>query len=246
MKETRWIRCFQRLAIELTLLVLLGSLTGCASHRPFSSDTIFHEKPLPSLYKKEMIVIDAGHGGKDSGAMSQKDHYEEKKFTLETAHILNTYLNQLGYKTVMTRSQDTFLSLNSRAEIANSLGADIFISIHYNFATNKDAKGVEVYYLKEEKKLSSPRILKSKALGAMILNKVITKTNATSRGLKEANFLVIRETEMPAVLFEGGFLSNSHELEYLRDLKYQRLIARGIAQGIDQYLELNRKNLSLR
>ncbi|MCC5832643.1 MAG: N-acetylmuramoyl-L-alanine amidase [Chlamydiales bacterium] len=198
---------------------------------------------MPS--KMETIVIDAGHGGKDGGSISQRDSYEEKELTLETAHMIRTHLNQLGYKTVMTRTQDTYVPLSKRAEIANSLNADLFVSIHYNYSPNNEAQGIEVYYYKEEKNPASSRIVKSKALGSLVLKKVITNTGADSRGVKEANFAVIRETKMPAILVEAGFLSNPKERERVRDPKYQRLIARAIAQGIDQYLEAARQTANL-
>jgi len=186
-------------------------------------------------------VIDAGHGGHDGGAISKRNDYNEKELTLATAFSIRNCLNQLGYKTVMTRSQDTFVPLGTRAEIANALDADLFVSIHYNFCPNAEAKGIEVYYYKEDRTPSSFRILQSKSLGAMVLRKIISQTGATSRGVKQANFAVIRETRMPAILIEGGFLSNLHERERLHDPQYRRSIARGIAKGIDNYLESKRK-----
>jgi N-acetylmuramoyl-L-alanine amidase len=220
------------------VLILLATFVSACAPRSIPPEiSVLHEKKPAAPRKLETIVIDAGHGGKDSGSISQRDSYEEKVLTLETAQMIRTCLNQLGYKTVMTRNQDIFVPLSTRAEIANSLDADLFVSIHYNYSPNGEAKGVEVYYFKEDNNPPSSRIAQSKYLGSLVLKKVISQTGADSRGLKEANFAVIRETRMPAILVEAGFLSNPSERERVRDPKYQRLIARGIAQGIDQYLE---------
>lgn len=222
------------------LILLAGFVSACGMRSIPPEISILHEQKKVSPRKMETIVVDAGHGGKDGGSISKRDGYEEKELTLETAQMICTCLHQLGYKTVLTRSQDIYVPLSSRAEIANSLGAELFVSIHYNYSPNSEANGVEVYYYKEEKNPASNRIMKSKALGNTVLRKVIVHTGAESRGLKQANFAVIRETHMPAILVEAGFLSNPRERERVSDPKYQRSIARGIAQGIDYYLETNR------
>lgn len=229
--------------MRIFVLILLAALVSACAPRGIPPEiSALHEQKKPPARKLETIVVDAGHGGKDCGSISARDCYEEKELTLETAQMISTCLNQLGYKTVMTRSQDAFVPLSTRAEIANSLDADLFVSIHYNYSPNSEAKGVEVYYYKEEKTPPSSRIANSKTLGGIVLKKVVSQTGADSRGLKEANFAVIRETKMPAILVEAGFLSNPSERERVRDPKYQRQIARGIAQGVDQYLEASRKN----
>lgn len=182
----------------------------------------------------EKIIIDAGHGGKDFGALSRALGYEEKQLTLTTAHMLRNQLKQLGYHAILTRSQDVFISLDKRAELANRADADLFVSIHFNHSTSQEAKGIEIYTYKESP--PSSRILRSKELAKEVLSKIIHTTGAKSRGLKEANFAVIRETDMPAILVEAGFLSNPQEREKIRDPKYLRFIASGIAKGIDDYL----------
>jgi len=228
--------------MKYIFLVLLACFVSACGNRGIPPEiSALHEQKKPPPPKLETIIVDAGHGGKDGGSISKRDNYEEKELTLATAFLIRSCLNQLGYKTVMTRNQDTFVPLDTRAEIANTLDADLFVSIHYNYSPNSDAKGVEVYYYKEEKNPPSTRIVKSKTLGDNVLKKIISTTGAESRGLKQANFAVIRETRMPAILVEAGFLSNQHEREKVRDPKYQRSIAWGIANGIDRYLESHRK-----
>ncbi len=221
----------------LFLILLAGLVSACGTRGSSPEISALHNVRKRPIQRQETIVIDAGHGGKDGGSLSKRDAYEEKVLTLETAHMIRNSLNQLGYKTVMTRNDDTYVPLSTRAEIANSLKADLFVSIHYNYSPNRDAKGIEVYYYKEEKNPTASRIVQSKSLCDNVLRKVIALTGADSRGVKQANFAVVRETKMPAILVEAGFLSNPGERERVCDPRYQKAIARGIAQGVDQYFE---------
>lgn len=226
--------------LRLFYFILLASiLTACGYRHSMPSDVAAMREvrrpsqPIPQ--RSETIIVDAGHGGKDTGAHSKQGAYEEKELTLSTAQMICHYLNKLGYKTIMTRSQDVFVSLEKRAEIANTHQADLFVSIHYNFSPSEEAQGVEVYYYKEKKTPPSERIVQSKKLGLEVLSKIVKLTGAESRGIKQANFAVIRETNMPAILVEAGFLSNHKERVKLKDPHYRKYIATGIANGIDQY-----------
>jgi len=228
----------------LYFLLIACTLASCGYRGIPPEITALHQLPPPLAIgreKKETIIVDAGHGGKDAGTTSKRERYEEKSLTLETAFLISDQLKKLGYKTIMTRNTDTFVPLEARANIANSVNADLFVSIHYNFSSSQEAEGVEVYYYKEEKKPIPLRIAQSKELGAEVLKKVIVQTGAESRGVKQANFAVVRETKMPAILIEAGFLSNPKEREKLRDQKYLQALAKGIAQGVDQYLVAKRK-----
>jgi N-acetylmuramoyl-L-alanine amidase len=182
------------------------------------------------------IVIDAGHGGKDFGTHSLiTPKYQEKFLTLSTAHMLKNYLQQLGYKVSMTRNEDVFVPLPKRASFANEQNTTLFVSVHYNSAPNKEAEGIEVYYYRSEE--NKERSKQSQLLAKSILDHVILATQARSRGVKHGNFAVIRETTMPAVLIEGGFLTNTNEMQKIKDAVYLKQLALGIAQGIQDYLE---------
>lgn len=189
--------------------------------------------------KKEQIhiVLDAGHGGKDKGTFSEKNKYEEKERTLKTTKIVKSYLEDLGYQITMTRNSDVFISLPKRAEIANATAADLFVSIHYNHSENSDVDGVEIFYYKDEKNPFSPRILASKKLGELVLARILKHTGANTRGVKKANFAVVRETKMPAILIEAGFLSNAKERERIQEESYLCYMGWAIARGIDSYCE---------
>lgn len=191
-------------------------------------------KPPPFKLQK-VIVIDPGHGGEDLGTQSTgKPRYKEKHLNLTTAKMLETYLQQMGYKTIMTRSNDTFLTLEKRAEIANKVKCDLFISVHYNSAPAKQAYGVEVFFYRDDPNKS--RVVSSKKLAQLVLNYVIENTQARSRGIKHGDLSVIRNTNMPAILIEGGFLTNDEEMQKLKDPSYLKRIAWGIAKGIQSYL----------
>lgn len=200
------------------------------------------EAPPPQLSliptkKKELIVLDAGHGGKDTGTKSDKNNYLEKERTLKTAKIVKNYLEELGYTVSLTRSDDTFVPLTERAEIANELNASLFVSIHFNHCESPEVQGIEIFYYKDEKNPFSARLLASKKLGEEVLARITKHTGASSRGVKKANFAVVRETKMPAILIEGGFLSNSEERAKIKDDPYLCFLGWAIARGIDQYLQ---------
>ncbi|MBX7066186.1 MAG: N-acetylmuramoyl-L-alanine amidase [Parachlamydiales bacterium] len=181
------------------------------------------------------VVIDVGHGGTDRGAKAGNPYCEEKRITLLTARLVKQYLEQLGYHVVMTRSTDNFISLPRRVEIAKQAQGNIFVSVHYNSSRSPEAKGIEVFFF--DSKENKNRANASKKLADSILSRLIRKTDANSRGVKKGNFYVIRETSMPAVLVEGGFISNPKERALLKSRDYQEKIAQGIADGIDGYFK---------
>ncbi len=184
-----------------------------------------------SQYENQLIILDAGHGGTDEGTKASTVF--EKKITLITALLAKQYLEELGYKVKMTRTSDVFLALPKRVALANQAGAALFVSIHYNHSKNDLAKGIEVFY-PDAKQLW--RAHASKRLARCVLSQLLQETDAPSRGVKEGNFHVIRETEMPAVLIEGGFVSNLEERELLKSKEYLGKVAKGVAQGIHRYL----------
>lgn len=224
---------------------LLLFIAGCSQNKiPYQQQAPVIEKiafaPLPPQINppKNLIIIDPGHGGEDKGTLSLlKPVYQEKHFTLITAKILKDYLQNLGHQVKMTRSEDIFIPLSKRAEIANEANARLFVSIHYNSAPSIEAKGIEVFYYKSETDIL--RTNTSKDLAKDVLDSLISFSKAKSRGVKAGNYAVIRETKMPAILVEGGFLTNEEELQKIKDPQYLKQIAWGIAQGIDQHLKKN-------
>lgn len=181
-----------------------------------------------------LVILDPGHGGTDEGAKVQS--VMEKRIALTTALMTKKQLEALGYRVIMTRSRDTFLALAHRVEIANKAKAALFVSIHYNSSPNPAAKGIEIYYYDAR---GENRTRASKRLANLILHQVVDQTEAHSRGVRRGNFYVVRETSMPAVLVEGGFMTNYDERFNLKDRKYLEKIAKGIAQGVHNFLKAN-------
>ncbi len=184
---------------------------------------------------KNIIVLDPGHGGDDYGTNSNGNpKFYEKYLNLSTTLIVKAFLEQKGYTVRLTRTNDTFIPLDERAEFANRLGAQLFVSIHYNSAPSKDAEGLEVFYYLDKE--NATRTEESKRLAKCALEQIIHQTGVKSRGVKQANFAVIRKTDMPAILIEGGFLTNEKEMEKIKTSAYQKQLAQGITHGITDYL----------
>lgn len=184
-------------------------------------------------HAKPLIILDAGHGGTDEGA---KVHYfMEKRLALMTTLLVRKSLEEMGYRVILTRSKDVFIPLHRRVSIANKTKAVLFASIHYNSSPAPEAHGIEVFYHGGSEIKKSQQ---SRKLASSVLEELISQTSALSRGVKNGNFHVIRETVMPSILIEGGFMTNPEERANLRDKKYLEKIAKGIALGIDRYLKI--------
>ena len=164
------------------------------------------------------VVIDAGHGGKDSGAV--KGGVAEKAAALDVARQLNQKLRADGFHTVMTRTGDYFVELNERAAISNRQTNAIFVSIHFNDSRKRKISGVDTYYNSSVAEPIAAKIERS-------LSKI-----AVCRGIHHANYRVLRNNRNPAVLVECGFLSNGREADRARHADYRDKIAKLIAQAI--------------
>lgn len=181
------------------------------------------------------IVIDAGHGGKDHGACVKSPWCREKRLALETALLVEKHLKQLGYKVIMTRRNDRFVSLEKRVELANKMSSDLFVSIHYNSCPSPQPHGIEIHYTEDKK--NKKRTKASEKLAQTVLDKLATRTKARNRGLKKGKLYVTRNAQMPAILVEGGFVTNQTECKKIVQNAYKDTIAKSIAEGIDKFLK---------
>lgn len=182
-----------------------------------------------SDFNKTLVVIDAGHGGRDPGAVGSL--VQEKVLTLRASLMLQKELERQGFKVYMTRTKDEYVNLYDRAAIAEALNATVFVSIHINAHTGSTANGVEVLYGNQS--LSS-----DKGLAQKIQNELVKQLGATNRGIAHRpNLAVLRETTMPSVLAELGFLSNPAEQSKLMDNTYLQKAANAIAKGIVEFLK---------
>ena len=153
----------------------------------------------------------------------------EKDLTLSISNKLAAVLTQAGYNVVLTRTGETAGDLYERSELANSLDADLFVSIHCNAApTVPTFQGLYTYHY--------PSSTRGATFAQYVQDAAIAATGAIDRGISSANFVVLRETYMPAVLVECGFMTNVDELTLLCDESYQQKLADGIAQGVTDYL----------
>lgn len=181
--------------------------------------------------KGKTIIIDPGHGGRDTGAVGLNG-YKEKDWTLVTAHACADYLRRAGAKVIMTRTDDTYPTLPERADLSNNEGAVLFCSIHYNKGGNLvnadtgelSGNGVEVYKGKGQF---------ANSVANKILNNILNNFNLRNRGVKDGTHLyVISNTNAPAILVEGGFVSSSRDVNQLKYKDAQKKMGIQIAKGI--------------
>lgn len=174
------------------------------------------------------FVIDPGHGGMDNGA-SGKNGTLEKELNLEVSLRLKDLLEEAGANVVLTRFDDTYISLYERAFIANYLMADFFISIHTNSHPKSQIHGIEVFYY--------PNRPKARSMAAKIFDAITRRTGLKKLAVKTNNFAVIRETQMVGILLELGFLSNLQEERIISTETFKDNAAQGIFDGIIDYFQ---------
>ena len=167
------------------------------------------------------VVVDAGHGGRDSGAYRRYGP-PEKVVTLDVATRLSRKLRESQFNVVMTRTSDVFIPLDTRVDIENGTPNSIFVSIHFNDSRRRGVKGFETYY-------HSPYAAE---LAQNIQSRLCSLNGAVNRGVHTADFRVVRKAVYPAILVECGYLSNRSEGREARDGNYRDLLADKIAQAI--------------
>jgi len=174
------------------------------------------------------IYIDPGHGGKDSGAVSPDGKYREKDIVLDIGRLFRrcVFDGDYLYTPYMTRLSDRYITLEARCKMANEKGVNAFISLHCNSSTNPLAEGLELWHY--------PNSQRSKLL-ALELYGTLLAYIPNGRGVKEANFYVLKYTTMPAVLIEFEFLSNPQE--YITDTQAQRRVVKAMAETVEMFFE---------
>ena len=195
-----------------------------------------------------VVVLDPGHGGQDSGAIV--GGIVEKDLTLDIAQRVDRLLQAQGMATVMTRMGDSYASLAERAALTNRVPDCIMVSIHFNEGNKAVSSGIETYYADHQIAPGGPMIswlpflqhtaaqmpnVESQNLAGCVQEALVTDTQAINRGTKAAQFFVIANVRQPAVLVEGGFLSNKDETAKLANPDYRERIAGAISAGIFRY-----------
>lgn len=180
------------------------------------------ENPSAALMNR-VIVLDAGHGGKDEG--TAKGEIKEKDITLSITLKLKAELEKKGMTVILSRSDDTYLSLEERAGIANDVGADLMVSIHVDWFEDDDSiHGMTCHYMEGSSDGKECALLMAESLRSLGTESV--------RGTMASDFSVLRNTSMPALLVETGYLSNKNDRANLTDDEYQQRLAEAMADGI--------------
>jgi N-acetylmuramoyl-L-alanine amidase len=214
-------------------------------------DPILRPTEIEGRHAIRGVVIDAGHGGSDNGAGSR--YGNEKSYTLDTAYRLDAILRAAGLKTVFTRRTDVFVDLYERAHIASLYPDYAFVSIHFNSAM-EEARGLETYCLSPRgaastssayltrgdiQKLPGNDYDTQNALLASMVHSEIVRLNpgdaTADRGVKRARFVVIKQNVLPAILVEGGFVSNHMEAARVNRPDYRQSLAEAIARGVIRF-----------
>lgn len=182
-----------------------------------------------SAVANRIIVLDAGHGGKDAGAVNGST--TEKAIVLKVTNLVKEKLAADGAIVQMTRMDDTYPSLDERIQFAKSKYGEMFVSIHVNSAENKAASGTETYYSVS----SNVNEKEDQVLATNINNYIVKNASMKDRGVKRADFKVIKGLTIPAVLVELGFIKNDQDHAKLIDDKYVEIFADSIYQGIVDY-----------
>ncbi len=189
--------------------------------------------------RKPVVVIDAGHGGFDEGAISIDGRHHEKEVTLPILLYLRELLERSAVEAHYTRLDDTDPPKKERVRMANSLKADAFVSIHCNASGEGDttAYGMEALYT--NRKTAASSLTDSKSLASVILRQTCSYTGRRERGvIRREGLYLLKHSRVPVTIIEVGYLSNESEYQYLMRKENQRRIARGIYQGICKSLHI--------
>lgn len=226
-------------------LVVLG---GCLTFIVAPEDGPTFESRLAATLNPAFftVVIDPGHGGRDNGARS--NGLKEKDLNLDVALRVEKLLGAFSFPTVLTRRDDTFVPLSERAAIANKIDNAVFLSIHFNHSPDPASTGVETFYSSEKVPPESawtwigffnkPEPVSGdngEDLAGYIQTALVTRTDATNRGIKPRPLYVVRHTRCPAVLVEGGFINNPLDARLISNTEYRDLLAKAIAEGVMAY-----------
>ena len=205
-----------------------------------------HPSATPKAFA--VVVLDPGHGGQDSGAMC--NGVLEKDLTLDVARRVDRLLEAEGIATLMTRLGDTYVSLADRAAFTNRVSDCIFVSIHFNEDNKPLSSGVETYYAAHQitagsfvaswlpflwRPLSDSPNFESQNLAQYIQEALVARTGALDRGTRAEQFFVIANVTSPAVLIEGGFLTNKEDISKVASEEYREQLAAAVTDGILGY-----------
>lgn len=184
--------------------------------------------------KRKRVLIDPGHGGSDQGTYNPRNGTIEKGITIEIANKVAYELSKdKNLQVIQTRTMDKSVSLSERNEIGINNNVDLFISIHCNASNDgsSTAQGIETFYWNKDNG--------SYDLAKSVHDNLLYNSGAKDRGVKKGNYKVLRDSNVPSILIETGFLTNDNEENKLLDSQYQEILAKSIANGIREYIKTN-------
>ncbi|MCQ6280791.1 N-acetylmuramoyl-L-alanine amidase [Bacillus sp. EB600] len=196
---------------------------------PTTSKELFQNSPEP--LKGKTIVLDPGHGGSDDGTTSIIGTHE-KTLTLTTAQVVEQKLENAGAIVIMTRTNDTYIPLQQRADLSNQNHADAFISFHYNWLNDPSVNGLTDFYYQKSK---------DNPLASYILKEVVKTTGLNNDGTRFDNLDVLRNNSQPSTLIELGFLSNKQDDSVVESSAYRDNVAQGVYQGLLDYFSTKKQ-----
>ncbi|HAM80838.1 N-acetylmuramoyl-L-alanine amidase family protein [Ornithinibacillus bavariensis] len=209
------------LLLVILFNIALFPLSTLAERNKDNKSEVFLPKGLLSGYT---IVIDPGHGGKDPGALGQQNILEKDMILVVSLRIAEQ-LKQAGATVILTREDDSFVSLQQRVQLSNQNHADAFISIHFNAYDEDYVGGFHTYYYRNGERLAQT-----------IQKTLAEKIHLRNRGVIQHGYTVLRENHQPAVLIELGFITNKKELATIQTDAYQNSVAEAIMEALVKYL----------
>jgi N-acetylmuramoyl-L-alanine amidase len=228
------------------LLMALSFLMLMRTPEPLLPHTAPPHQRKPEPFA--LVILDPGHGGQDSGSMA--GNVLEKDLTLDLVQRVDRLLGAQGIATLLTRTGDSYVSLSERAQLINRANNAIVVSVHFDEGPRPDVSGIETYFAAQQnsgvptiaswlpflqKIANIPSNEESQSLAQFIQQQLVAKTQAINRGTTAEQFYVLANVRHPAVLVEGGFLSNKNEIGKLADANYREQLAVAISGGILKY-----------
>jgi N-acetylmuramoyl-L-alanine amidase len=186
------------------------------------------------IYDK-IIVLDAGHGGIDPGTLRNSVYEKDVNYNVINVYA-QEYFKDSEIKVYYTRTTDTKIALQTRADFAATVGADLFISFHVNAHSNSAVNGTSVYYSASNNKLTASG-LKSSILATTVVNRLSTAWGTSNKGILADKFVVIHNNTVPAVLVECGFITNNKDFEKIKDTSYQKKAAKALFDAVSEIFE---------
>lgn len=221
-KRQKAIRLAILIAIAVLAVAIIGGIIFAIVKLAGGSDEEIKTAKIPAGGNSYVIMLDAGHGGEDTGLTGET--LEEKEVTMAIVSKLKIMFENYGYAVELTRTDDVRMSKEDRVNAVNGSKADLCVSVHLNYSDDSAKAGVETYYNNASDE--------GAYLAKMVQESAVAETGAGNSGAYAGDFSIVKDTEIPTVLVEVGYFSNAQDAASLTDDAYRNLMAKGIAKGV--------------